>query len=684
VPTTIDTTTQVSAPGFSGQRKIAATSTGRLWAAINDLANTRWEFHYSDNGGSSWTENTSARITYSTASTGSLCIQDDHAVFAYNSNGLQLRRMPSIGATTSWGAASTLSLVGFNPDVVVHRSGTGWTAHVVYKTVSPGDLRWMPVAISAAGAFTFGPGSEVQISADTNDSPSIDFAHTGDGVTSATPHLFFVWQGSAVTVLSYRKAVYSGGSWSLSTERALATLLGSANLVSSIFDGSRTIAAAVDSANPTSIVVRGRDAADTTTTTYTPPALSDGNVTGLSITTDSAGDIYLCATGTTSDDPKYVVYDRSAGTWGSWTSIEATTVDLQSITARRAAGYYLDVLYATGASSPYTLRHERVSLNSPPNGAPWVTASGTYDINSVLPLDWDFSDPNPADTQQSYVLKRDIGGVLAYWRASDSTWQVSEQTNVTATSIVNAAAGWGADGDVAHLYYVKTTDAGGSTGPYGPALYVMPSVKVEPTLDEPDPGDVVASSMLTPVWTTAEQIAYRARVYDDSGNTIWDSDIVADTATRSLTTPAVLENGGAYEAGIQTYNLEGLASTEDRNAFTVAFTAPPDAIVTTDDSSNVYIDVAIENPSPIGDQPDVTSLDLWVRVKLGERADGERQPITPIRIATGLAPNSTYRDWAVASDVEYEYQVVSHASNGTTSTSAWSGSEVTELVLEEV
>lgn len=691
MPTTIDTTTQVSAPGFSNQRKIAVTSAGVLWEAHYSLADTRWEFWSSSNGGATWAESTAHRITVSTVTTidGSFFIdQDDNAYFVWSSSfgaGSQTLRLYFGKAMAAWGSPLTVATSAINPDVVAHRTGTGWTAHVVYRSVSPASIGWAACTVTTAGALAVGQTAIGQLTfSGTPVCPAVDFAHIGDGKTAqASPHIYVSAHDTPPGKVAISRGVYSAGSWSFSATRTLDTTSPSTALrTSACFDGSRFIVAWVPSTADTTIKVAQRDAADTSTTLLTPTALSDGTVTGLSVTSDGS-DIYLVAVGTTSDDPKWCKYTRASNSWGAWTAFEATTCADDSITVRAAAGYALDVIYATSATSPYTIRHERVSLNAAPNGAPWVTASGTKDINAAFVPDWDFSDPNPADTQLSYVLKRDIGGVLRYYRASDQTWQTTEQTNVTATTQVTLAAGWGADGDVAHLYYVKTTDAGGLTGPYGPALYVMPSVLVNPTLDEPDAGDTVGSSMVTFEWTVAQQIAYQARVYDDLGNTIWDSGIVPEPSIRSLHTPSILANGGSYEAGIQTYNLEGLASTEDRNAFTCSFVPPATPTITTDDSSNVYIDVTIDNPTPVGDQPEVTSLDLWVRVRFGDRPDGQRQVITPIRIATGLEPNSTYRDYAVASDTTYEYQVVAHAANGTTSTSAWSDEAMYSDIYEE-
>ena len=680
---TIDTTTQVSAPGFSGQRKIAATSTGRLWTAVNSLADTRWEFWYSDDNGASWTENTAARVTYTTASTGSLFIdQDNWMHFAYvhgaSAEGpLTYRRNNALSTSLAWSSASVCHAdSGNRPDIVAHREGTGWRAHIAW--VSNSNIpRWSQVAISAAGVVT--PNLSATALAGFSSSKfaiSLDFNHTGDGVTIAgsAPHLYFAFQVLSDLDLSFRKAVYSAGAWTLSTTRVLASLSTDVARVSLVFDGARAVVATVDPAAPTVILVRERDAADTTTTARNPPALTDGDVTGLSVTFDAQQDIYLAAVGTTSDDPKWVAYDRSAGTWNSWAAIEATTCADDSVSLRRAAGYGVDFLYATSATSPYTIKHERVSLNSAPNGAPWAVADGARDIDSTLLLDWIFSDPNPADTQLSYVLKRDIGGTIRYYEASGQTWETTEQTNVTATTSVTLAAGWGLDADANHLYYVKTTDAGSLTGPFGPALTITPSELIEPTLTEPDPGDTIATASVTLEWAVGEQSAYKATVYNETETLVlWTSGWVADTDARTVTSSTVLENLTTYVAEIQTRNLEGLDSTPVSSEFDVEFVAPAYPSITADASSNVYIDIEISNPEPEGDEPEVVYHDLFVKVATGGRDDGERLVGDPgVRIATNLAPNSTYRDWAVASGTNYLYRVVAFAENGTSSPSDWS------------
>jgi len=74
---------------FNGKRLSAFDSTGRLWVAVLDTANSRWGFWYSDNG-TSYTEATSLRITSTTAAYASFDIDGRHE--RLTSDGGHIRR----------------------------------------------------------------------------------------------------------------------------------------------------------------------------------------------------------------------------------------------------------------------------------------------------------------------------------------------------------------------------------------------------------------------------------------------------------------------------------------------------------------------------------------------------------------------------------------------------------------
>lgn len=87
--------------------------------------------------------------------------------------------------------------------------------------------------------------------------------------------------------------------------------------------------------------------------------------------------------------------------------------------------------------------------------------------------------------------------------------------------------------------------------------------------------------------------------------------------------------------------------------------------------------VAIDNMeiSPSPEFASVSTNDVYVRVASGGTRTGERTVGDDgVRIATGVAVDATYVDWAVSSGVAFEYRVLATASsNGTSAWSAWTG-----------
>lgn len=302
-----------------------------------------------------------------------------------------------------------------------------------------------------------------------------------------------------------------------------------------------------------------------------------------------------------------------------------------------------------------------------PTAPTWVTAAGVKDINASLLLDATFEDPG--DSMGAYALKRDIGGTIRYYRASDQTWQVAEVKNVAVSPDVTLASGWGADGDANHLYYLKTWDIGDLEGVYGSALVITPSAKVEPTLDEPDDGDTVPSSSLVAQWTVAQQSAYLLELLDAAGTSVlWTTGWTTDVDLRQRTISYTLVDGTDYRVRLTTKNAEGLASTPVTNDITVSYTPPATPTLTFDTSDNVKIVITIANPAPSGGQPAVTENRLWRRLVSAGDADptdvGER-------IATGLANNGSHDDVYVGHLEDWEYRAETIGANGTSTFGAW-------------
>lgn len=516
--------------------------------------------------------------------------------------------------------------------------------------------------------------------------PTLDFHHTGDHKTvkDSAPHVFVSWSATETGTgdgIRFRKNAYSGGTWSWGTDQDIITTeYIYSSYISGTFDGTRFVCAYSPSGATTTIKLFERDVGDTATTWRTVPALSDGNITGLSVTTE--GDrVFVYASGATSDDLEYIEYDRATNTWdASWTTADTTTTVAGNVTTKRGTGSGTsgpghEALYLTGAGSPYDIEHELVNTNTPPIAPLWLspTDGDPADVAEILTLDWQFQDPQPADTQSAYtVRKREGTAAYEYWNGS--TWDSSESGStkiVSAGTELALAASWGADGDDEHFYSVKTWDAS-DAGPsaWSTELEVVPSGQDNPTITTIT---TINTTVYEVTWTVTSQTKFRLRVYgDDTGidrdALFYDSgEVISGIASHNTPFPT---NSVTRWVSLYTWNDEGLLSDEDTEDATVSFTGPdtPTLVVSVhqvlgDDlfPKDAALEVAITNPAT---GTAVTHNDIYRR-EVGDTDNG-------IRVAAELATNTEWIDWAVASGVDYEYLVRAVAtSNGTSTDSAW-------------
>jgi hypothetical protein len=669
------TITSVAASGVA-PRSLQATSTGRLWVAAGNTSADTIEFWYSDDAGATWTENTSAQITWSGGSYFAFYIDaDDHAHIAYDELGtvaLKYRRNKSISTTSAWSAASTVdstTALSYQwADMVAHREGTGWKAHILYKRNTTGaDLMlWAPITITSADVITV----ETKVTVDSNvgganGAGGIDFHHTASdekAIQSSTPHLYMVWCDGSLSV-NFAKYTYSGGSWTAGTTRVIYTGAATPS-AQMVFDGSRVIITLVDGAN---VGLFERDAADTTTTTRSAVAVP---VTSC-VTYDNDSNVWIAGGGAPGD--LYVrKFVRSTLTWAS---AELVDTDNPGICAmRRTGGNTIAIAYQDlgGGGARFDQTYNNVAPSSPT----WVNVDNVgADVGAALVLDWNFVDANPGDAQTAYTLRRQIGaGSYAYWKASDSTWDAAVQKITSATSAVTQASGWGADGDANHKFAVLVYDALDTVSPYSAELTVTPSVPAVPVITTPTDGGTVASASLTAVWTCTSQATYLVELLNSAETTVLHSSgVVTDSVSRSYVIPYTLVNGTSYKVRVTCVNAEGLAATPDTNSFSVSYTAPATpTVVVTPSTSLAKITVTPTQPTPGGGQPTVTSIDIFVRCAAGRNyPDGER-PVggVGIRVGAALPPSTAWVDYPSAG-VAYEYMVRANADNGTYADSAW-------------
>lgn len=449
--------------------------------------------------------------------------------------------------------------------------------------------------------------------------PSMDIEHNGDGYTGGALNL---WVCFGRQKLNMVKLAFVGNGWSGPTSFVqVASGFTAQNSMTGRWDGSRYIMAAPGaSPNTDKVILYERNQANTVTIARQSQTHPTGAVRTCTLAYDATNNnVRVYAVGTSTAVLYYCDYIRATDTWSSWTIAVATAilgsgVDNYGVKRSTYDNSRYDLYTAHATPSPNTLVHTQQSLSYPPGVPTWVTANAQgRDVAITLPLDWNFSDPDPSDAQTAYAVSRQIGaGALAYWRASDSTWQAAEVKNVSGTTILTLAASWGAGSDATHTYRVKVWDGADVASLYSTGLAVIPSVKVNPTITSPTAAQVLTGDTVLATWTVSEQTAYKIRLVT-GGVTVYDSGFVS-SSTPSGTPAYSLQNNTSYSLFLITKNLEGLSSDEIQRDFSVLFIEPATPTTTAVPMPSLGVmRVTITNPTPVGTQPALTSQELWRR-----------------------------------------------------------------------
>lgn len=441
--TVIDTSTAATATAYSNQRKVDRNQDGTLWIVFwngNSSATNSFEFWYSKDNGATWTHATGSDLGFVGTGTGhipecSFFIDiDDYLHFVYkdrHDGHVRYRRGTPNASRTAWTWSSAVVIEDFftvrdYPDIVAHREGTGWVAHIVYASSAQAAAHYLPVIINASGGLS--TGSKVQIgTASTSVSnqyswPSIDFHHAGDGKTvkDGVPHLYVAWsRGSAGSGsgIRFKKATYSSGSWTWGTEREIDSarfILNEAYWLNCLFDGTRVIIGGTvwnPSTSSVDHILHDRDVADTTTTSrllWTETEMQRG-----SMSYDSAGNVYFL--GQYGPNARYRRWTRSTSTLEPYTSF--TTNDNtgeQWFSCKRGfSNSRIEFLYRDKTASPFDVVYGSVVLNQPPNVPTNVQRTGV-ETDATPNFSCDVSDPNsPNDNIKArFELRHKNGAII--------------------------------------------------------------------------------------------------------------------------------------------------------------------------------------------------------------------------------------------------------------------------------
>lgn len=289
-------------------------------------------------------------------------------------------------------------------------------------------------------------------------------------------------------------------------------------------------------------------------------------------------------------------------------------------------------------------------INEPGSGA---------SISDALdnPFGWTFTDIDPGDTQSAYDFRySDDGG---------STWTtVSDTTSDLFTTVLAGTFTAGS-----YQAQVRVYDHLGAMSAYSPSLFftVTPPPPA-PVITDPTSGDVVSYTH-TVIWTVTAQDSFEVRRVADSAGSpdpttvYFDSGFVSSSTARSafLTFPV---NSRDEHIQVRVRYL-GIPSDWDDVLVHVVWIPPgPPTVTLTASDTSAAIQIDLVASTDMGSPPAV-SADLFVSADLG---------VTSMRIATGLDPTSTFIWWLPASDVDYTFQVIAYAADGSPSISDWIGS----------
>ena len=686
---TVITTTQANPNIYPGHDRVDwSMATGHLWVlTINASGNL--ELHVSTDNGGSWTlADTLVRSGIQDAALYIPPIGHIHVVYRTNESSQdRIYWRKYFPSSDTWSGEVLLSAVanggvagaiyrGLNV-IVVGAYGADYVAVAVGiisganhgvvllggHTTAAGAMRVEP------GTFA-GPTTYVQPGSGRI-GPTLDISHIGDGKTANVPHLWVTFGRGRINVFS---CGWTGWGWSTpSSSWIMVSSVPAQNSIRGSFDGRRFICASANPNSTSTVAVYERNASHTgSTTTRVTPTHPTGVIRSCTIAYDYANDDFrVFAVGTSTAVLYYTTYDRSAGTFSSWTAVVATAVlgvVPENYSVRRNNGFnsrYDTVISHSG--SPNTVVHYPVTQAYTPAAPTWLIDSGiARDVAATLLLDWQFNDADPADVQTAYALSRQIGaGALAYWRASDSTWQAAEVKNLSSTTAVTLASSWAAASDANYTYRVKVWDNTDLPSVYSSSLIVVPSAKANPTITSPTPAQVIAGDTITVTWTVSEQTAYRVRLFDTTagGNVVHDSTFVGGSSL-TYEIPYTLKDANSWTVGVTTRNNEGLESTEIYQGFTTDFVEPAVPTFTfTPTPASGYMRVVFNNPVPGGGQPAVLSQELWRRA-VGDTGDG-------VRVGINISDDGTVDDWRIPSRTASEYRALVRGVNGASIWTSW-------------
>lgn len=381
-------------------RQIDHTQNGIWWTRLDNVSTgSGVNFFYSNAALTTWTAGMTLTSAAGNVTNATFFIdKEDFMHVIYTIDGAARQRLryrrgtPNAGRTNyTWGteydpvttvADTGISATGFTYgiDVIaVPDGGTGYHIFIpfTYFDYNASGNYWSYLArgtVNSSGVYTY----QQLFSNSSSSAPhyaSLDFKHTlADDKAGQTASADVYWVDQPIAYGYFARhcvLTYSGGTYTQGS-------------TSNVGDGSRwasTYSPPSVYYDGTRIVVAWEDADDFSSALIaqitpgggqgylTVPAINDGNVYTWNVAYDLQGNVHLLAVGSTSQDLKRCVYNRAAGTWGSWTTFYTGSLGSRAAHMPRgeaAATIGIPVLFKDTTPTPDVIYTDVILPPAPP------------------------------------------------------------------------------------------------------------------------------------------------------------------------------------------------------------------------------------------------------------------------------------------------------------------------------
>lgn len=363
--------------------------------------------------------------------------------------------------------------------------------------------------------------------------------------------------------------------------------------------------------------------------------------------------------------------DYSANNGTSWTSIVALTStgavsQAWTVPATVGSGYMIRIRSNDPAAALYSLGYRTsaafsVVAETKP-GAPVITApiagsSNNKAVNVTVSWQHQGGSGNP---QTAYTLQ---------W-ANNAAFTSPTTVGPTSTATQSTTIDFSAQ-TAGTTIYLKVKTVGVSIYSDYSAIdsFVVASLPATPNITAPTAGSPPTTPLPAITFTESDVFVSRKIRITQGGVEVYNSGDVTSTAL-SFTSPYSFLNSTAYTLFLSVKNAYGLASAEDSETFTAAYSGPATPTLGVNASnSGGYVQLIIAN----SDTPSYN--ELWRYVATAASS-------TAIKIGALLPKSATFNDFQAASGVGYKYFARAYASTGLFSDS--SVSSTTTLTLPNV